>query len=200
MQNLELDLSSLVPTDGDQVKSTTPPDLGLDFTALMNDTAPPTAAASQPKAPLAHIDKGKQIADASIEDVIIEEAAIAEVKQVDMQTAIQRSLVDIASPIAPSVTPPSVGESSSSQAPTPAPAPAPTPVLDQPESITPSAEVTPQTELSSVPASTSEGDPSSTQPATNSHSTLCASGSSPQTYLSVLMHWGQCMLLVGGRG
>ena len=114
-------------------------------------------------------DKGKQIADASVEDAIIEEAAIAEVEQVDMQTTIQRSLVDMASPIAPSVTPPSVGESSSSQA--LAPAPAPTPALDQPESITPSGEVTPKTVLSSVPASTSEGDPSSTQPATDSHST-----------------------------
>ncbi|XP_070024940.1 uncharacterized protein [Nicotiana sylvestris] len=199
MQNLEFDLSSLLPTDGDQVTGIIPLDLGLDFTTLMTDTIPHTAGASQllfgeesggsgelkdeeedgsedeessgyssddgPQ------DKGKQIADTSVEDAIIEEAAIAEVEKVDLQTAIQQSLVDMASPIAPSVTPPSVGKSSSSQALEPAPAPAPTPALDQPKSIIPSGEVIPQTELSSVPASTSEGDPSSTQPATDSHST-----------------------------
>ncbi|XP_019225266.1 PREDICTED: actin cytoskeleton-regulatory complex protein PAN1-like [Nicotiana attenuata] len=198
MQNLEFDLSPLLPTDGDQATGTAPPDLGLDFSALMTDTAPPPAHIEIPSGEEyggsgksedeeedegedeessgyssddGPQDKGKQIADASVEDVIIEDAAMEEVEQADTQRAIQQSLVDLTLPTAPSTAPPSVGESSSSQAPAPAPAPAPTPALNQPGSTPPSVEVTPQTEPSSVPASTSEGDPSSTQPATNSHST-----------------------------
>ncbi|XP_019241227.1 PREDICTED: predicted GPI-anchored protein 58 [Nicotiana attenuata] len=141
----------------------------------MTDTALPTAGPSQPSAPTAHIEipseeesgqsseseseedegpreKGKQIVAPTVEDE--EQAAI--------QVAIAHSLADMAAPADPSATQPSTGEASSSQA--------PAPVLDQPEIPPPSVEVTPQTKISSVPASVSEGDPTITQPAADSHS------------------------------
>nr|XP_009789654.1 PREDICTED: uncharacterized protein LOC104237250 [Nicotiana sylvestris] len=66
------------------------------------------------------------------------------------------------SPADPSTTQPSTGEASRSQA--------PAQVSGHPEIPPPSVEVNPQAEISSVPTSVSEGDPTIMQPAFDSHS------------------------------
>ncbi|XP_019241817.1 PREDICTED: WASH complex subunit CCDC53 homolog [Nicotiana attenuata] len=190
MQNLEFDLSSLLPTDGDQVTGTAAPDLGLDFSTLMTDTAPPTAGTSQPPSPPVRIDipdeevfgRSTESEDEEADEGEEKESSWSseddgpqekgkhvvvptneEVEQAKLQTAIEHSLADLAAPADSSATQPSVGEASSSQV------PAPAPVLDQPE-IPTAVEVPPQTEPSSVPALASESDPTTTEQAIDSHS------------------------------
>ncbi|XP_019239984.1 PREDICTED: uncharacterized protein LOC109219979 [Nicotiana attenuata] len=189
MRTLEFDLLSFLPKECEEGADTTAPDLDLDFSTLMSDIAPPTVGASQPPAPPAYIEisskedfghstesegeeadegeddedswseedeghqeKGKRIAVPKVEDE--EQAAI--------QVAIEHSLADTAAPADPSATQPSEGEASSSQA--------PAPVLGQPEIPPPLVEVTPQAEILSVPTSASEGDPTITKSAFDSHS------------------------------
>lgn len=53
MQTLVFDISSLMPMRGEQGADTVAPELGLDFSTLMSDSAPPTARASQPRTPTA---------------------------------------------------------------------------------------------------------------------------------------------------